>query len=147
MVGGEIGRVNRRWATVAVVACVLLAGCGGSDSPPPTPENPQTTVDTPEKTLPDPLYRIEVRGRSDEPVRATVRLTSVDNETVYYETELLAGEGTLGDFSDYVENRTRFRATVSVHGDTVTRVVGPEEGYTFSVQNASDIDVHELPDG
>jgi len=138
---------RRRIASLlAVAAFVLLAGCGGSAGPSPTPENPQTAVDTTEKTLPDPLYRVEVRGRSDDPVQATVRLTSVDNETVHYETELLAGEGTLKDYSEYVRNETRFRATVSVDGDTVTQVVGPDEGYVFSVQNASDIDVHERPD-
>lgn len=134
-----------RIALIATVTCVLLAGCSGGGGPSgPTPENPQTTVETPSKTLPDPLYRFELRGRNDSPVEVSIELSSVDNETTYYEKQFVLNPEALRDYSSRVEDRERFRATVSVANDSVTRVVGPDEGYSVWVQGRSAIDVHHL---
>lgn len=133
-----------RWRALLMVACVLLAGCGGSGTTGVTPENPQTTADPyASKTVPDPVYRLEVLGRSDSPVEVTVGLTSVDNETVYYENEFALPPDGLRDYSSHVENVSRFRATVSVANDSVTRVVGPDEGYAVWVQNRSSVTAYE----
>jgi hypothetical protein len=142
-----------RWRALLVVACVLLAGCGGTGPTGVTPENPQTTFEpgetdshtatgTPTKTLPEPLYRLELRNRDDGPVQTTVELTSVDNETTYYETETTLNADALRDYSSHVTDRGAFRATVTVAEESVSFVVGADQGYTVAVQNHTDIDVH-----
>jgi hypothetical protein len=144
-----VGAVQARWLALPVVACVLLAGCGGTGTTGVTPDDPQTTLetaDTTAKTLPEPLYRLEVRNRLDGPVQATVELTSVDNETTYYVSETTLTDDALRDYSARVENRSEFRATVSVAEDSVSFVVGPDEGYSVWVQNRTDVDVHHTRD-
>jgi major membrane immunogen (membrane-anchored lipoprotein) len=141
--------MRRERIAVALTLCVLLAGCGGTGGPPgETPKNPQTTVEaSTTKTIPDPVYRVELRGRNDEPVQVHVELTGVDNETVYYETTQTLEDGALRDYSSHVRNEGRIRVTVTVANDSLTQVVGPEEDYSIWVQNASSLDVYKLGSG
>jgi len=141
--------VQPRWRALLVVACVLLAGCGGTGPTGVTPEDPQTTLEPSEteretatKTLPAPLYRLEVRNRHDGPVQATIELSSVDNETTHYVSETTLNADALRDYSHHVEDRGEFRATVTVAEDSVSFVVGPDQGYSIAVQNHTEIDVH-----
>jgi hypothetical protein len=136
--------VQHRWRALLGVACVLLAGCGGTGPTGVTPEDPQTTFEPTRttETLSGPLYRLEVRNRHDGPVRATVRLSSVDNETTYYVSETTLNADALRDYSSRVEDRGEFRATVTVAEDSVSFVVGPDQGYTVAVQDHTEIDVH-----
>jgi hypothetical protein len=144
---------RERIGAVALTLCVLLAGCGSGGAPPgETPKNPQTTVEasptkTNTKTIPDPIYRVELRGRSDEPVQVHVELTSVDNETTYYETTQTVQEGALRDYSSHVRDEGRIRVTVTVANDSLTQVVGPEEGYSIWVESASSLDSYKLGSG
>lgn len=132
--------MSRRLPALLVAACVVLAGCSTTNAPKPTPENPQTTLEpSTTKTVPDPPYRLELRGRSDSPVAVTVTLSSVDNETVYYENRLTLNPDDTRYFGSKVQNRSRFRATVSVANDSLSFVVGPDEGYSVWVQNRSSL--------
>lgn len=136
--------MSRRLPVLVVAACVVLAGCATTNAHEPTPENPQTTLEpSATKTVPDPPYRLELRGRSDDPVQVTVTLSSVDNETVYYENRLTLNPDGTRYFGSQVENRSRFRATVSVEGDSLSLVVGPDEGYSVWVQNRSALTSYE----
>jgi hypothetical protein len=125
---------------------VLLAGCGGSP-PPATPENPQTTLEpSTTKTLPDPLYRLELRNRDDGPVQVEIELTHPENGSVFYESEQTLQSDALRDYSHRFPDDQRVRVTVRVAEDSVTRVIDPKEGYTIAVQNSSHIDVHPRPE-
>lgn len=140
---------RKRIGAVALALCVLLAGCGGAGGPPrETPKNPQTTFEpSTAKTVSDPVYRVELRGRSDDPVEVRVVLSAVDNETTYYETTQTVEDDALRDYSSHVRDEGRFRVTVTVANDSLTQVVGPEEGYSIWVQNESSLDIYKLGSG
>jgi predicted small lipoprotein YifL len=144
--------VHRRWLTVALVVCVLLAGCGSPGSP-ETPDDTQNTLDTTDATPTDartttatteaPDATLRVESDSDRAVNVAVRVTERGGETYYETTETL----TAGDqlfLDSVVADRTPVEVTVAVANDTATRELFVGEGLTFVVANASSLSVEKI---
>jgi len=132
-------RVQSRWRSLLVVACVLLAGCGGTGPAGVTPENPQTTFEPSETATESSPPSLTVLNRDDTSTTLRVTLDSVTNESAFYERETTMDAGSQLYLTSEVADRDQYRVTVSTGNATYTHEVYAGESYVVAVENESAI--------
>lgn len=132
--------VQFRWQSLLAVACVLLAGCGGTGPTGVTPEDPQTTFETSATETVSAPPSLTVLNRDDEPVSVRVTLGSVTDESTFYERETTMDAESQLYLTSEVADRDQYQVTVSTGNTTHTHEVYAGESYVVAVRNGSAVD-------